>query len=215
MLMVLVCIPMVCAEPLVIGHRGSMHDGIGNTLSAIEKGGSANFIEIDIRVTQDKKLVVFHDHSINGKRIRDMTLHEIRRIPLPNKEKIPTLQDVFARFPSIKFVLDIKDKNVKKLVTTETKGQDVILIGTYNVIKEYEGNVGLVVPFKDVKNMMMFLFSPSFIVDRATRIGATILILPSQFTQKSLLQKVPKSINVWSYGENVNENIDGTITKYP
>jgi hypothetical protein len=212
-LLLLLLLPMVSAE--IIGHRGSMYDGVGNTINAIQQGVHAEYIEIDIRVTADRELVVFHDNAIHEIRIRDMIITDVKKVVLPNGEFIPTLQEVFNTFPSTKFVLDIKDTGIKEIVEREITGRNVTLIGTYEVIKDYDGRKGMVVPFKDVKNVMMFLFSPQSIIDRARRVNARVMVLPSQFMKKSFLQKIPEDMQVWSYGKSTKKQADAVITDRP
>ncbi len=86
-----------------IAHRGFHHDRIEeNTLQAfqlaIEKGYG---IELDIRLTVDGKIVVYHDHDLNrlnGKNvlIHEQTLQQLQSIPfLVSQQVIPSLEDVF------------------------------------------------------------------------------------------------------------------------
>ena len=51
------------------GHRGTLVDYDENTLEAFEialKSG-ANYIEFDVRKTNDNELIVFHDSSVDRK----------------------------------------------------------------------------------------------------------------------------------------------------
>jgi Glycerophosphoryl diester phosphodiesterase len=93
----------------IIAHRGGAGIGMENTLSCIEKGITfgADMIEIDIHLTKDGYLVVFHDETVdrttNGKgKIREMTLAEIRQLRMIDKnnevtnEYPPTLEEVLS-----------------------------------------------------------------------------------------------------------------------
>lgn len=85
----------------VIAHRG-LHDeqSAENTLSAYEKAAAKGYpIEIDIHVTRDHQIVVFHDHTLtratDGKdtrTIEECTYDEIKDVVLfGTAEKIPLL----------------------------------------------------------------------------------------------------------------------------
>lgn len=87
---------------LHIAHRGlHNNDNIPeNSLIAFEKAVNNGFaIEIDIHLTKDGKVVVFHDDNISrmcgiNKKIKDLTLDEIKELRLLNtSHTIPTLEE--------------------------------------------------------------------------------------------------------------------------
>ena len=87
-------------------------------------------IEIDVRMSKDGFLVLFHDESIdrltNGSgKIREMTLEEIQRHSLKNVdrslsvEKIPTLEAVIDRVNKrVPLILEVKDYDNERLPYT-------------------------------------------------------------------------------------------------
>lgn len=92
---------------IIVAHRGGADLGMENSLSCIEKGieAGADWVEIDIHLTADNRIVVCHDRSVNrtanGKgRIAEMTLAEIQKLRLldqsgkPSDETLPTLEQV-------------------------------------------------------------------------------------------------------------------------
>ena len=99
--------------PLVIAHRGDVANAPENTLpafrSACERG--ADGIELDVRMTRDGQLVVFHDRGlkrITGKPglVSNATLDEMRALdaggwfaPEFRGEQAPTLDEVFELLP--------------------------------------------------------------------------------------------------------------------
>lgn len=96
----------------LIAHRGNNnHSFKENTLNAIKNSLSKNYIngvEIDIRLTKDKKVVIYHNPTIflNGK------IRFINRLSLKDlsKEKIDTI-DVLSSIKTSKLILiDIKYK---------------------------------------------------------------------------------------------------------
>jgi glycerophosphoryl diester phosphodiesterase len=125
-------LPRGYASPFDIqGHRGARSVRPENTLAAFRyslANPDVSTLELDTGVTQDNKLVVIHDRTINGshcadtapvspgdpefpyvgKRIRDLTLAQIKTIDCGSKtlpefpkqqaapgERIPTLSEVF------------------------------------------------------------------------------------------------------------------------
>lgn len=75
------------ADKLVIGgHRGQLLDNIReNTLAAFETvlGKDIPYVEVDVQLTKDGVLVLYHDHDLRQKTsltgmIRDYTLEELR-----------------------------------------------------------------------------------------------------------------------------------------
>jgi len=81
--------------PRIIAHRGDLTKGIENTMEALNGAlECADGVEIDIRMTSDQHLIVFHDDSLKrlapkeyerlGKRkIHDLTLSEIQSVQMP------------------------------------------------------------------------------------------------------------------------------------
>lgn len=102
---------------LVIAHRGSRGNRPENTLAAFKEAVrvGAEGIELDIRQTKDKEIVVIHDPKINrtttGRgEVEKMTLKEIRQYDAGIKfskefegEKIPSLREVLDLLEEMDF----------------------------------------------------------------------------------------------------------------
>ena len=102
--------------PVAIAHRGGSNSGIENTLEAFENAINMGFniIETDIQITKDKKLVVFHDLTLdrltNTKGlVKDKTWNELKKIKILGKYSIPLLSDIFDKWPKIKINIDPKN----------------------------------------------------------------------------------------------------------
>jgi glycerophosphoryl diester phosphodiesterase len=109
----------------VIGHRGASGSAPENTLAAfrlaVEQG--ARFIETDLRLSRDARLVAIHDATLDrttsGRgRVRDFTLAELRQLdagawfaPEFAGQRIPTLEEIlaFSRERDVDFFLEVKD----------------------------------------------------------------------------------------------------------
>lgn len=106
-----------------IAHRG-MFDNIKipeNSIASFKKALKYNYsIELDVQLTKDNILVVFHDNNLKrmtglNKLITDTNYEELKKLKLLNtKESIPTLDEVLNLINN-KVLLDIEVKDTKKI----------------------------------------------------------------------------------------------------
>jgi glycerophosphoryl diester phosphodiesterase len=86
------------SRPLVIAHRGASGHEVENSLAAFrlaaEQGADA--VELDVHSTADGALVVRHGMKVGDLRIAHSTLAQLRALPLPNGEPVPTLDEALA-----------------------------------------------------------------------------------------------------------------------
>jgi glycerophosphoryl diester phosphodiesterase len=90
----------------VIGHRGASHDHPENTIEAFTaaRAQGADWVELDVRVTADRELVVHHDPELpGGPAIADMT-----RAALP--DSIPSLADALAASSPMGVNVELKNE---------------------------------------------------------------------------------------------------------
>ena len=85
----------------IIGHRGAPIYLPENTIESFKKAIEigVDFIECDIHLTKDEKIVIIHDATVDrttdGKGyVRDFTLDELRQLHINNGSKIPTIEEV-------------------------------------------------------------------------------------------------------------------------
>lgn len=108
-----------------IAHRGlhTPSEGIyENTLPAFQKAADLSYpIEIDIHLTADGKVIVFHDDTAKrmcgvDANIEEMTLDEIRSLTIMNtNQTIPTLEETLKIVDGSVFLLiEFKAKNNSK-----------------------------------------------------------------------------------------------------
>lgn len=108
---------------IIIAHRGESYDAPENTLASVNLAWErrADAVEIDIRMTKDKKIVVIHDSSTKrtgdqNYKINECLYNELKNVNVGfingnkyNKETIPLLTDVIKTIPEDKLLLiDIK-----------------------------------------------------------------------------------------------------------
>ncbi len=129
----------------VTAHRGCSRDAPENTLYAFEKALESNtdYIELDVQLTKDEQLVVFHDEKLDrathGKgKLSDYTYDELQELNVISKyvseedfpdARIPLLTEVFELVGDEKlFNIEIKDHGDTNLTVEKT----------VEAIKEYD-----------------------------------------------------------------------------
>lgn len=107
----------------IIAHRGNNnHEFKENTLDAILASINKEYVdgvELDIRMTKDKKIVVIHDYLINEVSdgigiVKEMTLKQLQKYNFGTKEhpsKITTLESVLKNITNgKKIIIEIKEE---------------------------------------------------------------------------------------------------------
>lgn len=132
------------AKPWVIAHRGASGYAPENTMAAFRRAAEmgVSFIETDLQLTRDSRLVAFHDTHLGRTTkgqglIREHTLAELRELdagswfdPQFAGEKIPTLEEIiaFARKADVVFYLEVK--------ASDTWGVEHALVSALREVKE-------------------------------------------------------------------------------
>ena len=135
-------------EIIKIGHRGAPVLAPGNTIESFIKAFKAGIkgIELDVQLSKDGKLVVFHDWSLGNisgspEQIEDMNYSKIRDLSLENNFQIPLLDEVLEICPKDRFVnIEIKSQNylnaqlVEKVVKMiqKYKMEKFVVISSFN-----------------------------------------------------------------------------------
>ena len=127
-------------ENVYIAHRGFFNnvDIPENSLSAFKKAVENNYgIELDVQMTKDDKLVVFHDESLKricgiDKKLTDCNLDELLNYNLLNtNKKIPLLKDV----------LDVLNKDTPLIIEIKPEGECIKTCEkTIELLKTYDRN---------------------------------------------------------------------------
>lgn len=113
--------------PLIIAHRGDTTAAPENTMPAFYRAikAGANGIELDVRLTRDNELVVFHDYTLGRTSdgyglVNHYTLEELQSLdagswfsPRFKGEPPPSLDQVFESLPR-HFLLNVEMKVVIK-----------------------------------------------------------------------------------------------------
>ena len=109
-----------------LAHRGLHGEGAAeNSMTAFRRAKEAGFgVELDVRLSKDGELVVFHDDTLTRVagvegRVDELTLAELRECRLSGTDDtIPTLREVFDLIDgSIPILIEIKEKIGSSAVT--------------------------------------------------------------------------------------------------
>lgn len=118
-------------QPLNIGHRGARKLAPENTLESFQKALDLKVdgVELDVHLTADGELVVFHDKKLkrmtDGKgKLCNHSLSDLKKLKIYKTYEIPTLREV----------LDLIDRRC--LVNIELKGKNTA-VATVKLIQEY------------------------------------------------------------------------------
>lgn len=212
-------------RPLIVAHRGyAPHPVKQNSLEAFrlaERYG-AEAIELDVRMTEDHELVVFHDPFIwTGKRFRRIpfiTLDEFRQYVAPNRA--PLLNTVFQELKrEIKFFIELKPTPYTEILIQRLQEilpddrETIVLTYKQHILKQlhqtnFQSGLHYVNPLKDN-------------IARAIKYGATVLsplywlVSPKsvQKIQQAKLQVYPWTVNKPRFIKNlIRWGVDGIYT---
>ena len=180
-----------------------------NTIKGITHCQSVNpdwRIEMDVQLTSDGHLVLFHDYETKrttgaDKLINELSLKEVKKLNAgynfrvkdnyiyrATPIKIPTLKEVFREFPQAKLLLDIHTNNLEvvkifiDLIESEFKEGDFIIASEYDKIierlKSERPNWIYAVPAKEAQKM---LYSSFMYLDGLFPIQSDILMVPMYY----------------------------------
>ncbi|WP_408956432.1 glycerophosphodiester phosphodiesterase [Natroniella sp. ANB-PHB2] len=228
---------------LKIGHRGAAGLAPENTRASFEKAMEANLdmIEIDVQLSKDNQLIVFHDHNLRrlagiNKKVNELKLSELKKIDIGSwfseqfaQERILSLAEVIELVKghlqiNIELKVIRRDHNllVKKLVRLLKErdfSQDVIISSfDHQLIKSLK---------QTNPELQGAILVASVPVDplRLIRDADADGIHPHYLTVTEELVKLVKQaglmINTWTVNQQdeitrlKNLNIDGIMTDYP
>lgn len=93
---------MTPARPLVVAHRGAWGEASQNSLAALETaiGLGCDVVELDVRVTRDRRLVALHDAragGVGGPLVAGLDLAELReRVPAGSAPELEAFVELAA-----------------------------------------------------------------------------------------------------------------------
>ncbi len=224
-------------------HRGFSEINVQNTLKSFTDAiWKADYVELDVQITKDNKIIVFHDENFESLTwevwiVSQRNLDEIKTYKLKEfkiklgKEiywKISTLDEVLKEISSkIKVNIEIKNTNPKKIkelvkntleVIKKYKKKDNIVISSldYEVLKEVR---------RQNKNIKIGLISSVYLWDIMSY-DVDFYSTNWAFVEMDLIDEIHewgRKIYVWtfsliwdvSFSENLFSWVDGFIVDNP
>lgn len=206
----------------LIAHRGYYNNKKGipeNSVMAFKKAIDNNYlVELDVRLTKDKKLVVFHDDNLKrvcgvNKRVKDLTYKELLKYNLFDTiQKVPLFSEVIKLVNGrVPILIETKYHNrygiLEKILINELSNYR----GLYAIQSFYPMSllwlkrnakdipIGLLSSdFKDNSNSLKKLIGKTLILDlffKTDFISYDVKGLPSNYIS---LKKDKKKIVIWT-----------------
>jgi glycerophosphoryl diester phosphodiesterase len=216
---------------IVLAHRGGRNSFLENTISSFQKAEElgAKYLEADLRLTKDNKIVVIHDRDLkrihaNNHWVSSLSLKELKEISA-SKDKaseVPELSELLST-ANVPINLDIKSWKINSpvLVSEIKKFSSKVLICAWNPvvlkkIRTLDKNIALGIVFAPF--LAPFL---SLVLNLLSFLSLSFLTIPLKTASKKNVERCHrKGFQVFVY--NVDDEttakrlkdlgIDGIIT---
>ncbi len=131
---------------LAFAHRGGAYhpeiEGLENTMAAFRHAAALGYayLETDVHLTADGVLLAFHDDVLDRVTdqkgaVCDLTLAEVRKARIGDREEVPTLVDLLDAFPTARFNIDIKSEDAVAPLAALIRERDLwdrVLVGSFS-----------------------------------------------------------------------------------
>jgi glycerophosphoryl diester phosphodiesterase len=229
-----------------IAHRGASGHAPENTLAAFRLAAElgAKFIETDLQVTRDAKIIAMHDPTVdrttNGRgRVSKMSLAELRGLDAGTKflsadgksykgERVPTLDEIldFARVADMTLYLEMKESH--------SWGLEQTLVGALR--RSDSMNRAIVISFNQEALGTVRRIEPALMtglldekpnlrsVEKAVTLGVRQFLPRADRVTPEIIEAAHRadlSVVVWTVDEvddlrtAISWNVEGIITNYP
>jgi len=214
----------------IIAHRGASFIEPENTLRSIRRAIDldADMVEVDVRVSKDRKLVVIHDEKVdrttdaNGY-VKDLEIRELKEFDAGLGEEIPTLDEVLEVFKdigkSVKLIVEIKIPKIEKLVLDNIHKagfEQVLLTSFYHPTIKNVKNLD-----PDMETGIIFACQPIKAWKLALDADADVIFPRSEFVDNKMIESAHKhmiSVYPWTIDERdrakalIKMGVDGIVT---
>lgn len=221
----------------LVAHRGGLYYRPENTLAAFENMAEMGieWVECDVRLTNDQVAVLFHDESLPGHGartgfVRDLPYKTLSEIDVGGGERIPTVDDFLKHFSNrFHFDIEIKELDVVEAVIKSVKKhhlEDRVLISSF--IPEALQNCQNIAP--EIRRGLLMDRLVGGLVDTKSALKAATLLrcecfLPEYRTlnptrvkmaHDSGLKVIPWTVNRLADAQQlINFGVDGLISDRP
>ncbi len=220
----------------IIAHRGaSKLAGTDNTIESFQLAISlgADFVEMDVRQTKDKKLIVFHDDTIDSTPIKFLTFEELNTKTKDKGYQVPLFEDVLKLCQGkIKLDIELKETGYEFKVLSLIKkyfSYDAFMIKSFldTAVKKTElldkkVNTGLLLGYKkaDIKRRIN-----EFLPKRRLSLLDVDFVSPHYklvtWDYMLRMRLLRKKVYVWTVNDEaimkklLKKKVDGIITDVP
>ncbi|MFN2137609.1 MAG: glycerophosphodiester phosphodiesterase [Candidatus Promineifilaceae bacterium] len=246
--------------PLVIAHADDTGQGLwpGNTMVFLEgvADTGVDVLEMDTHMTHDGHIVLLHDDRVdrttNGQgTITEMTIEEVKALEVagdwsPDEGitfpyrgshlQVPTLEEVFQRFPEYPMVIEIKQEtpsmaNAMCNLIREYGMGERVLIPSFSdkAIKEFREvcpEVATAASSDEVRNFVIAnylysapLLSPAYVAFQVPVKSGGIPVVIPHFVRNARARNL--QVHVWTINDEaemkelINMGVDGIMTDRP
>lgn len=184
----------------IIAHRGFSSLEIENSYNAVKLGFDSNCttaVEIDVQLTKDNEIVLFHDSKINDKEISEYTLEELQEIPITEK-----ILDNFDTYMDTLF--DSKSGNIarERMHILEKKSEHISTLDEILLLHSCYPNKKLIIELKNIDDDKELLMDKVF--DKIKDLNKQNIIIQSS-NYEALIKMKNKYPNL-EYHLIVNKN---------
>ncbi len=122
-------------RPLVIAHRGYSVRFGDNTLTSIKEAfkSGADMCEVDLHMTKEGEIFIFHDYYLGGVRIAEQTLKELKAKAPEN----PTFDKILELLKEGRaFFLEVKDRRLVEILSRKLRyaDRDLFIVGSFDAV---------------------------------------------------------------------------------
>ena len=178
-------------DPLIIGHRGASAVAPENSMAAfvaaIEAG--ADGIEFDVRLSADGVPVIIHDDTLQRthglrRRVVDLTAEALRSV------NVPSLRDLFELMLQNDLILYLEIKGS----SPELAERCCELVREFSfeervIVECFDLNVLKLINLKTAALFEPRIYTDQSLIDRALKVGASVLALHHRLAKPSLVEK--------------------------
>jgi glycerophosphoryl diester phosphodiesterase len=192
---------------MIMGHRGAAALEPENTLLSIARAMEigVDAVEIDIRLSKDKEIVVIHDSTVdrttNGTGpVSSYALKEMKKLDAGKGETIPTLDEVIDLIGNkVRLIIELKEEGTERKVVERIKRNN--LDDNVYVISFWHSLVKTVKEIDSrIKTGVLLVGCP---VDAciATRASANALVMKYTFVNRKFVEIAHKEglkVFIWN-----------------
>lgn len=213
---------------LKIGHRGAKAYEIENTVNSYKKAVElgANAIELDVRLSKDRELVVCHDTNLKKIFGIDMSVHESTVIELKKAtgNRIITLSEALQSVGKnvVKILVELKEMGPEKKIlekVNKAKLQDRVIIVSFHeealaIVRTLDKEIETGLIYTKFRNP----------IDTAIKLQAQYLVPLYRFVHTRDIEKAHKNnirVIVWTINTTeeaqifIDKGVDGIATDKP